>query len=238
MATPVPALPRRPGRLRRAFESDLFYSFRRRPGVVVSALLVAAIVLSAVFAPLVAPHNPFDLKTLNLLDAFTPPAWTERGTANYLLGTDDQGRDVLSAIIYGSRMSLLVGVLGRLFDQFVDDREVLAQPQAGVHPVGDRGEPGLLQSLAQPLPYLLRRGSGQRNALPEVERLAQQRHLLRVGEERTHRVVLEGFDLLRRDTVPAAHGSMDVLSELTAVPRGDATIEQWPERRGHARGLL
>ena len=61
------------------------------------------------FAPWLAPHNPFDLKTLNLLDAFTPPAWTEGGKPEYLLGTDDQGRDVLSTIMYGSRMSLMVG---------------------------------------------------------------------------------------------------------------------------------
>ena len=101
-------------RFRRVVDSDIFYSFRRRPGVIVSAILIAVIVLSAVFAPWVAPHNPFDLKTLNLLDAFTPPAFTGRGNPGYLLGTDDQGRDVLSAIIYGSRMSLLVGVLATL----------------------------------------------------------------------------------------------------------------------------
>ena len=100
-----------PTRWSRFVGGDLFYSFRRRPGVMFAALLIAVIVGSALFAPWVAPHNPFDLKTLNLLDAFTPPAWAERGTTNYLLGTDDQGRDVLSAIIYGSRMSLLVGIL-------------------------------------------------------------------------------------------------------------------------------
>jgi len=101
-----------PGPLRRFLGSDLFYSFRRRPGVMLAAVLIAVIVGSALLAPLVAPHNPFDLRTLNLLDAFTPPAWTERGNRTYFLGTDDQGRDVLSAIIYGSRMSLLVGILG------------------------------------------------------------------------------------------------------------------------------
>jgi peptide/nickel transport system permease protein len=58
----------------------------------------------------VAPHNPFDLKTLNLSDALMPPAWVEGGTARYLLGTDDQGRDVLSAMMYGARISLLVGL--------------------------------------------------------------------------------------------------------------------------------
>ena len=98
----------------RALDSDVFYSFKQRPGVMVAAAIVAIAVIAALFAPWVAPHNPFDLKTLNLLDAFTPPAWSDRGNATYLLGTDDQGRDVLSAIIFGSRMSLLVGLLATL----------------------------------------------------------------------------------------------------------------------------
>jgi peptide/nickel transport system permease protein len=96
------------------WDSDIFYSFRRRPGVILSAFIVFAFVFGAVFAHWVAPHNPFDLATLNLLDAFTPPAFTGKGNPTYFLGTDDQGRDVLSAIIYGSRMSLLVGVIATL----------------------------------------------------------------------------------------------------------------------------
>ena len=92
-------------------DSDLFYSFRRRPGVILAAAIALTFVVAALLAPWVAPHNPFDLATLNLLDAFTPPAWTGKGNPAYLLGTDDQGRDVLSAIIFGSRMSLLVGLL-------------------------------------------------------------------------------------------------------------------------------
>ena len=95
--------------LRRFFDGDVFYSFRRSPLTIVAAVVTLVCVVSAVFAGWVAPHNPFDLKTLNLLDAFTPPAWTERGNPAFLLGTDDQGRDVLSAIMYGSRVSLMVG---------------------------------------------------------------------------------------------------------------------------------
>jgi peptide/nickel transport system permease protein len=67
------------------------------------------------FAPWIAPHNPFDLASLNLLDAFKPPSWIEEGEAQYLLGTDDQGRDMLSAIMYGARVSLLVGLSATLF---------------------------------------------------------------------------------------------------------------------------
>ena len=95
--------------LRRFLDSDIFYSFRRSPLTIVAAATTLACVVAAVFAGWLAPHNPFDLKTLDLLDAFTPPAWTGRGNPAYLLGTDDQGRDVLSAIMYGSRVSLMVG---------------------------------------------------------------------------------------------------------------------------------
>ena len=109
---PVVVMPR--SGLRRFLDSDVIYSFRRSPLVIASALVVALFILAAAFAPWVAPHNPFDLSTLNLLDAFTPPAWTERGSARYLLGTDDQGRDILSTIIFGSRMSLVIGMLATL----------------------------------------------------------------------------------------------------------------------------
>ena len=93
--------------IRRFLDGDVFHSFKRSPIVIVSAAVALTCIVAAVGAGFLAPHNPFDLKTLNLLDAFTPPAWTERGNPTYLLGTDDQGRDVLSAIMYGSRVSLL-----------------------------------------------------------------------------------------------------------------------------------
>jgi peptide/nickel transport system permease protein len=101
--------------LKRFADSDIFYSFKRSPMVIVAAAVAAICILGAVFAQWVAPHNPFDLRTLNLLDAFTPPAWTERGNPTYLLGTDDQGRDVFSTIIFGSRMSLVIGLFATLF---------------------------------------------------------------------------------------------------------------------------
>jgi peptide/nickel transport system permease protein len=100
--------------VQRVLDSDVFYSFKRSPLVIVSAALTAVCIFAALFAPWIAPHNPFDLRTLNLLDAFTPPAWNPSGKATYFLGTDDQGRDVLSTIIFGSRMSLLVGLLATL----------------------------------------------------------------------------------------------------------------------------
>lgn len=101
--------------LRRFFDSDLWWSFTRSPITMISAVVALVCILGALFAPWLAPHNPFDLASLNLLDAFKPPSWTEEGEAQYLLGTDDQGRDMLSAIMYGARVSLLVGLSATLF---------------------------------------------------------------------------------------------------------------------------
>jgi peptide/nickel transport system permease protein len=103
------------GWLRRAWTHDLAWSFRRSPVAVFAALLTLLCVGSAVFAPWIAPQNPFDSATLNLTDGFTPPAWSAGGSTRYLLGTDDQGRDILSTIMYGARISLGVGLAAVLF---------------------------------------------------------------------------------------------------------------------------
>ena len=94
----------------RFLDGDVFHSFKNSPVAVGAAVIAAIMVLGAVFAPWVAPFDPFDLKTLDLNNSLLPPSWTEAGQAAYPLGTDDQGRDVLSTILYGSRISLLVGV--------------------------------------------------------------------------------------------------------------------------------
>jgi peptide/nickel transport system permease protein len=99
----------------RFIDGDIFYSFRRSPVTVVAAAVTAAFILASAFAPIVAPHNTYDLSTLSLMDAFTPPVWTEDGTTNFLLGTDDQGRCILSTIIYGARLSLGVGLAAVVF---------------------------------------------------------------------------------------------------------------------------
>ncbi|MDN2567824.1 ABC transporter permease [Aquibium sp. A9E412] len=105
--------------LARALDSDLFYSFRRSPVTVVSAVVALGLVLSAVFAPWIAPHNPFDPASLSILDSFLPPAWAEGGDPRFLLGTDDQGRDMLSTILYGMRISLAVGFASVIFAMLV-----------------------------------------------------------------------------------------------------------------------
>ncbi len=94
----------------RIADSDIFYSYRRSPVAVVASLVALVLIVAAVGARWIAPQNPFDLATLNLLDALKPPAWAEGGDWAYVLGTDDQGRDVLSAIMYGMRISLMIGV--------------------------------------------------------------------------------------------------------------------------------
>ena len=101
--------------MRAFFDSDLWWSFTRSPITVISAIVAFVCIAGAVFAPLIAPHNPFDLASLQLMDAFKPPAWEAEGERAFLLGTDDQGRDMLSAIMYGARISLLVGFAATLF---------------------------------------------------------------------------------------------------------------------------
>ena len=96
--------------LARWLDSDIGYSFRTSPTAVVAAVIAFICVFGAVFAPWVAPHNPFDLATLELSNARLPPMWTEGGSAVFPLGTDDQGRDILSALMYGARISLAVGL--------------------------------------------------------------------------------------------------------------------------------
>jgi peptide/nickel transport system permease protein len=107
------------GAVSRFFESDVWYSFTRSPVTILSAIVAAICIFGAVLAPWIAPHDPFDLASLNLMDAFQPPAWQEEGNAAHWLGTDDQGRDVLSAIMYGARVSLIVGASSVIFSTLV-----------------------------------------------------------------------------------------------------------------------
>ena len=96
--------------LTRVWQSDLAWSLRRAPLALTALFTVVLLVGLAVFAPWVAPHNPFDPATLNLMNAFTPPGEANAFTQDsFWLGTDDQGRDIYSTILYGLRISLFVG---------------------------------------------------------------------------------------------------------------------------------
>jgi len=105
--------------LRALWNHDLAYSFRRSPVTVAAAVLTLVCVGGAIFAPWLAPTNPFDASSLDLNKAFAPPAWSAQGLPGYLLGTDDQGRDVLSTILYGARISLGVGIAAVIFAMLI-----------------------------------------------------------------------------------------------------------------------
>ena len=105
-------LPPTPGLLARVIDSDIVYSFRRSKLTLVAASIALVLILAAIFAPVLAVQNPFDPAQLDLLNSRISPLWTGEGQAPFLLGTDEQGRDVFSAILYGMRISLIVGILG------------------------------------------------------------------------------------------------------------------------------
>ncbi len=98
------------GALARFFDGDVWHSFKQSPMAMAAAVVALVCVVCAVFATWLAPHNPLDSASLQLADSILPPAWVDGGRATYLLGTDDQGRDILSALMYGARISLLVGL--------------------------------------------------------------------------------------------------------------------------------
>jgi peptide/nickel transport system permease protein len=97
-------------RFARMWDSDIAWSFRHSPVAIVATIVALIIILGAVFAPWIAPYDPFDSASLNLMDGFTPPGEPNQFTGNvYLMGTDNQGRDIFSTILYGARISLFVG---------------------------------------------------------------------------------------------------------------------------------
>jgi peptide/nickel transport system permease protein len=101
--------------LARVLDGDIWHSFRSSASTVAAAAVTAVLILAALLAPLIAPQNPWDPGALQLIDAFNPPAWAEGGDWRFVLGTDDQGRDLFSAILYGLRVSLTVGFMAVLF---------------------------------------------------------------------------------------------------------------------------
>jgi len=96
--------------LKRAWNSDLVWSWRHSPMAVAATILTLLLFIGALGARWIAPFDPFDLASINLIDALKPPVWAADGEARYLLGTDSQGRDLYSALLYGTRTSLLIGL--------------------------------------------------------------------------------------------------------------------------------
>lgn len=104
------------GRFATAWDSDIAWSFRHSPLAIVAGVVTVLIIGAAVLAPWLAPHNPYDPSSLNLMEGFTPPMQPNAFTGNsYLLGTDNQGRDIFSTLLYGARISLFVGFSAVMF---------------------------------------------------------------------------------------------------------------------------
>ena len=101
--------------INRIKNSDIYFSFVKSPTAIVSTVILIIIFFCSFFVELVTPYNPFVPSSLSLMDAFTPPSWTEDGLAKFILGTDGQGRDMLATILYGSRISLIVGFSAVIF---------------------------------------------------------------------------------------------------------------------------
>ena len=97
------------------YDTDIGYSFFNSKIAVISSSIFFVILICSVFAGFVAPYNPFDPASVSLMDAFTPPVWSEGGNPSFILGTDQQGRDMFSTMIYGSRISLIVGFSAIIF---------------------------------------------------------------------------------------------------------------------------
>lgn len=95
-------------------ESEFFYNYKRSTTAIIGSIIVIAVILIAILGPLFTVQNPYDMSSIELGDAYKPPAWIEGGEDRFLLGTDQQGRDILSAIVYGSRVSLIIGIVGTL----------------------------------------------------------------------------------------------------------------------------
>ena len=99
---------------RRFAASEFFHNYRRSPSAIVGTVIVVLVLFIALFGPLFAPQNPYDVASLSLTDSYKPPAWEAGGDARFIFGTDSQGRDIFSSLIYGSRISLFIGIVGTL----------------------------------------------------------------------------------------------------------------------------
>lgn len=94
--------------------SEFFYNYRHNLPAIIGSILVLIAIFVAVFGKFIAPQNPYDLASINLSDSYLPPSWIAGGDSRFLLGTDNQGRCILSAIIYGSVSSLTIGLVGMM----------------------------------------------------------------------------------------------------------------------------
>ena len=95
-------------------KSEFFYHYKHNIPAIIGSILVVVAILVAVFGRFIAPQNPYDLTAISLADSYLPPVWLDGGKAGFFLGSDEQGRDILSAIIYGSASSIMIGLVGMI----------------------------------------------------------------------------------------------------------------------------
>ena len=95
-------------------KSEFFYHYKHNIPAIIGSILVVVAILVAVFGRFLAPQNPYDLTAISLADSYLPPVWLDGGKAGFFLGSDEQGRDILSAIIYGSASSIMIGLVGMI----------------------------------------------------------------------------------------------------------------------------
>ncbi len=105
--------------LQAVLQSEFFHNYKKSPVAIISTVVLVSIILTAIFGPQFTVQNPYDLGSLNLSESYKPPAWMDGGDLKFILGTDQNGRDILSAIIYGSRVSLYIGIVGVLLTSLV-----------------------------------------------------------------------------------------------------------------------
>ncbi|KAE9627249.1 ABC transporter permease [Parasedimentitalea maritima] len=111
--------PTEPSRWSRVWNSNIGYSFRRNPVAIVSLMIFLLIAIMSIFAPLIAPFDPYDLGQIDIMNSEYPPLWVDGADAQFILGTDDQGRDLWSTILYGTRLSLLIGICAVVLQAFL-----------------------------------------------------------------------------------------------------------------------
>ncbi|AZV77004.1 ABC transporter permease [Parasedimentitalea marina] len=111
--------PTEPSRWSRVWNSNIGYSFRRNPVAIVSLMIFLLIAIMSIFAPLIAPFDPYDLGQIDIMNSEYPPLWVDGADAQFIFGTDDQGRDLWSTILYGTRLSLLIGICAVALQAFL-----------------------------------------------------------------------------------------------------------------------
>ncbi|MEH6455217.1 MAG: ABC transporter permease [Cocleimonas sp.] len=106
-------------RMQRFLESDFFYHYKRDKVAIVSSIIFLILVILAAFSPLIAPYDPYNLQILDIMDSELPPIWEPGADERFFLGTDDQGRDLWSTILYGMRVSLMIGICAVLLQAVI-----------------------------------------------------------------------------------------------------------------------